>query len=71
MTAMSRHAQRAPNGRDDPERRSPTGVRLPPEYLRALEAVERHPDNQDGTDKSWVWRALKRNRDHFARAVRR
>jgi hypothetical protein len=46
-------------------------VKLSPAYLRAIEEIERHPDNQDGSDKSWVWRAMKRNRDHFARAVRR
>jgi hypothetical protein len=55
--------------RHEGAKRSP--VPLSPEYLRAVEEIERHPDNQDGADKSWVWKALKRNRDHFARAIRK
>ncbi len=49
----------------------PTGpVRLSPEYLRAVERVENHPDNQSGSDKSWVGKALRRNRAFFERAKR-
>ncbi len=47
----------------------PTGpVRLSPEYLSAVERVENHPDNQSGSDKSWVGKVLRRNRAHFERA---
>ena len=47
----------------------PTGpVRLAPEYLRAVERVENHRDNQSGSDKTWVGAALRRNRAHFERA---
>jgi hypothetical protein len=60
-----------PSPADRDELTSAVPVRLSPEYLRAIEEIERHPHNQDGSDKSWVWRALKRNRDHFARATRR
>jgi hypothetical protein len=55
---------------DDAQRPPAPPVKLSPAYLRAIEEVERHPDNQDGSDKSWVWRAMKRDRDHFARARR-
>lgn len=47
----------------------PTGpVQLSPEYLKAVERVENHPDNQSGSDKTWVGAALRRNRAHFERA---
>jgi hypothetical protein len=39
-------------------------------YLSAVEAVERLPQNQAGSDKSWVWRADLSDRQHFARAQR-
>ncbi|HLG56110.1 MAG TPA: hypothetical protein VI485_12320 [Vicinamibacterales bacterium] len=43
---------------------------LSTEYLAAIEAVERLPQNQSGADKSWVWRADLSDRQHFARAQR-
>ena len=47
----------------------PTGpVRLAPEYLEAVARVENHPDNQSGSDKTWVGAALRRNRAFFERA---
>ncbi len=50
----------------------PTGpVRLTPEYLKAVARVENHPDNRSGSDKSWVWKALERDRQFFARVKRR
>ena len=47
----------------------PTGpVRLSTEYLKAVKRAENHPDNQSGSDKSWVGAALRRNRAFFERA---
>ena len=43
---------------------------LSSEYLRAIERVERLPQNQSGSDKSWVWRTVKTAREHFRRARR-
>ena len=42
---------------------------LSPEYLKAIEAVENDPRNQNGSDKSWVWQAEVNYREHFAKAV--
>ena len=39
--------------------------------MRAVAEVEEHPDNRDGSDKSWVWEAMEQDRAHFARAKRR
>ena len=46
-------------------------VKLDDEYLRAVERVEALPANQSGSDKTWVWEAIERDRRHFARARRR
>jgi hypothetical protein len=46
-------------------------VRLEAEYLRAIERVEALPANRSGSDKTWVWEAIERDRRHFARARRR
>jgi hypothetical protein len=49
----------------------PSGpVSLSPEYVEAVRQVELRADNQDGSDKTWVGATLRRNRDHFAGAVR-
>jgi len=49
----------------------PTGpVTLTPEYLRSLERLEAHPDNEPGTDKTWVSRTIAELRAHYA-SVRR
>ncbi len=40
------------------------------DYLAAIEAVESLPQNQSGTDKSWMWEAVVQARRHFA-SVRR
>lgn len=47
----------------------PTGpVTLSAEYLRLVAHVENLAFNQDGADKSWVWRLVEMDRAHFARA---
>jgi hypothetical protein len=47
----------------------PTGpVELSPEYLRAVARIEERPENQDGSDKSWVWELQETYRLHLARA---
>jgi hypothetical protein len=46
-------------------------VTLDEAYLRAIDVVEALPQNQSGTDKTWVWEAIERDRGHFARARRR
>lgn len=45
-------------------------IQLPESYLRAIERLEAMPENQSGTDKAWVERAIAGWRDHYARAVR-
>jgi hypothetical protein len=45
-------------------------VQLDPLYLAALERVEARPENQSGADKTWVERALREFREHYAKAVR-
>ncbi len=47
----------------------PTGpVQLSPEYLKAVEAVEDRPENQSGSDKTWVGKAIRQFHAHFERA---
>lgn len=43
---------------------------LSAEYLARVEEVERLPRNQSGADKSWVWEAAVRDRQHFAQVRR-
>jgi hypothetical protein len=45
-------------------------VELDPEYLRAIERVESLPEDQSGTDKSWVGRILEESRNEWRRARR-
>jgi hypothetical protein len=45
-------------------------IELDDAYRRALKKLEALPENQSGTDKSWVERALRSWRDHYARATR-
>jgi len=45
-------------------------VVLGAEYLRAVEQAASLPENQDGADKTWVERVVRRSRDEFARARR-
>ena len=43
---------------------------LSEEYLRHIEIVEALPENQSGTDKTWVERAIRAWNEHYAKAVR-
>jgi hypothetical protein len=45
-------------------------VRLDERYLRAVEKLESLPQNRSGADKSWVERALRDWRTHYARTLR-
>jgi hypothetical protein len=45
-------------------------VVLSEEYLRAVRLTETSPANAEGSDKTWVERALREFRDHYARARR-
>lgn len=45
-------------------------VVLTAEYLHAVEAIERLPQNQSGADKTWLERAIVEFEAHFARARR-
>jgi hypothetical protein len=46
-------------------------VKLEEAYLRAIERVEALPENQSGSDKTWVVEAQRQFREHFRRARRR
>ena len=37
------------------------------DYAQDIEAIRSRPDNQDGVDKSWVWRSYEFCRRHFQR----
>ena len=43
-------------------------IELDEAYLRAVRKIESLPQNRSGADKSWVERAIRRWRDHYARA---
>jgi hypothetical protein len=43
-------------------------VTLDAVYLRAIERVEALPENQSGSDKTWVVEAQRQFREHFGRA---
>jgi hypothetical protein len=45
-------------------------IELDEAYLRAVRKLESLPQNRSGADKSWVERARRRWRDHYARASR-
>lgn len=49
---------------------SPKPVQLDPLYLAAVERLEARPENKSGADKSWVERALREFREHYAKAIR-
>ena len=57
---------------DRREARPPTRdvIRVSKAYLRAIERLESLPQNQSGADKSWVERAIRSWREHYAKAVR-
>lgn len=43
---------------------------LSPAYLRLIEMVESLPENQTGSDKTWVETLLRESREHFEKARR-
>lgn len=43
-------------------------IELDDQYLRAIALAEALPQNQSGSDKSWVWRMEHAFREHFKRA---
>lgn len=45
-------------------------IELDPLYLGAVERLAARPENQSGADKTWVERALREFREHYAKAVR-
>ncbi len=45
-------------------------IHLSASYLQAVEQLEARPENQSGADKTWVERALREFREHYAKAVR-
>ena len=47
-----------------------TPIVLDPSYLAGIDRVERMPQNQPGTDKTWVVTLVKRSDAFIARAVR-
>lgn len=54
--------------------RAPQGdendVPLSEAYLKAVERVESDPRNENGADKTWVAKAIRDSKAHFAKAVR-
>lgn len=44
-------------------------IELADDYLALIAQVEAMPQNEAGSDKSWVWRLLEWSRTHYARAV--
>ena len=47
-----------------------SGFRLSESYLAAIAWIENLPQNQNGSDKTWVEEAIEESRLHFAKAVR-
>jgi hypothetical protein len=45
-------------------------VTLSEDYLRMVEEVESAPENQTGSDKTWVELVFRQSREHFANARR-
>jgi hypothetical protein len=45
-------------------------VALSEDYLRMVEEVESAPENQSGTNKTWVERAQREFREYFIRVAR-
>ena len=43
-------------------------IELDDQYLRAIALAEALPQNQSGSDKSWVWRMDHAFREHYKRA---
>ena len=47
-----------------------SGFRLSESYLAAIAWIENLPQNQNGSDKTWVEETIEESRLHFAKAVR-
>jgi hypothetical protein len=45
-------------------------IEIDDEYRHAIELVEALPENQSGSDKTWVHRLVQESEAHFARARR-
>jgi hypothetical protein len=46
-----------------------SAILLDDAYLKAVDKLESLPANRSGADKTWVERALRAWREHYARAV--
>ena len=53
------------------ERREQGYEPLSARYLKHIERVEALPQNQSGSDKSWMWKTVEAARQHFAAARRK
>jgi hypothetical protein len=65
MRVMSSTEQALPSDGNNMER-----TRLSSEYLRLIELVESLPENQTGSDKTWVEVHLRESKEHFEKARR-
>jgi hypothetical protein len=54
--------------REATEQAASIRIELDDQYLRAIALAEALPQNQSGSDKSWVWRMEHAFREHFKRA---
>jgi len=54
--------------REASEQAASIRIDLDDQYLRAIALAEALPQNQSGSDKSWVWRMEHAFREHFKRA---
>ena len=54
--------------REATEQAASIQIELDDRYLRAIALAEALPQNQSGSDKSWVWRMEYAFREHFRRA---
>ena len=54
--------------REASEQAASIRIDLDDRYLRAIALAEALPENQSGSDKSWVWRMEHAFREHFKRA---
>jgi hypothetical protein len=45
-------------------------IEVDEDYRRAIALVETLPQNQSGSDKTWIWRMDRAFREHYRRAKR-
>jgi hypothetical protein len=73
MNGMERsrpkHGRRTPRFSRATKAKSKPAI-LSPEYLRDVARCEALPENQDGSDKSWVETARRQFRQHYENAKR-